>query len=185
MNQKARYNEMLVIADTCQATTLQERLYSPNILMVGSSQKGENSWSKGADSFLGVTMADRFTDATLQFFEHRVAKNKNVPSMADFLASFDPNMLDSRPGWKNSLNRPLKSIPVTDFFGSTFRYKRVATPPLLPLKCTLGKVKKQNRAKQIRQEMLRPWKVPKTFSLMIIGCSVFFLYLAFRNDQQS
>ena len=40
-----RYNEMLLMVDTCQANTMYSKLYSPNILATGSSQLGENSYS--------------------------------------------------------------------------------------------------------------------------------------------
>jgi glycosylphosphatidylinositol transamidase (GPIT) subunit GPI8 len=40
-----RYNEILFMVDTCQAATLQNRLYSPNIVAIGSSRLGENSYS--------------------------------------------------------------------------------------------------------------------------------------------
>lgn len=45
MFQKQRYNEILFMIDTCQANTLYTQFYSPNILAIGSSRKGENSYS--------------------------------------------------------------------------------------------------------------------------------------------
>jgi len=45
MWQKRRYNEILFMIDTCQANTMYSRIYSPNILAVGSSEKGQNSYS--------------------------------------------------------------------------------------------------------------------------------------------
>jgi phosphatidylinositol glycan class K len=45
MFQKQRYNEILFMIDTCQANTLYTRFYSPNILAIGSSRQGENSYS--------------------------------------------------------------------------------------------------------------------------------------------
>ncbi len=112
------YRELMVVVDTCQGGTLHERLYSPNILMGGSSSRGENSWSHGSNGFLGTTMMDRFTHSTLSFFERRVfGANKAVPSLADLLACYDPSVIDSHPSWNNRLKRPLKSIAVTEFFG--------------------------------------------------------------------
>ncbi len=40
-----RYNEIFFMIDTCQATTMYSKFYSPNILATGSSQLGENSYS--------------------------------------------------------------------------------------------------------------------------------------------
>ena len=45
MHQKKRYHEMLFISDTCQAATMYSQFYSPNILAIGSSKNGQNSYS--------------------------------------------------------------------------------------------------------------------------------------------
>jgi len=45
MWQKKRYNQILFMADTCQAESLYLKFYSPNILGIGSSAVGEDSLS--------------------------------------------------------------------------------------------------------------------------------------------
>ncbi|RXG71315.1 GPI-anchor transamidase [Armadillidium vulgare] len=45
MRQKRRYNEILFIIDTCQAASMYEYFYSPNILAIASSRVGEDSLS--------------------------------------------------------------------------------------------------------------------------------------------
>lgn len=40
-----RYNEIFFMIDTCQATTMYSKFYSPNILATASSQLAENSYS--------------------------------------------------------------------------------------------------------------------------------------------
>ncbi|OMJ21226.1 GPI-anchor transamidase [Smittium culicis] len=45
MWEKKRYNEILFMIDTCQANTMYQAFYSPNIVAVGSSNKGQNSYS--------------------------------------------------------------------------------------------------------------------------------------------
>lgn len=52
INESCRYHEILFIADTCQAATLHTHFYSPNILAIGSSMKGENSYSVCTNSSL-------------------------------------------------------------------------------------------------------------------------------------
>ena len=42
---KKRYNEILFMADTCQAATLYRDFTAPNIIGVGSSKLGESSYS--------------------------------------------------------------------------------------------------------------------------------------------
>lgn len=45
MWQKRRYHEILFVVDTCQASSMYEKFYSPNILAVASSKVGEDSLS--------------------------------------------------------------------------------------------------------------------------------------------
>lgn len=45
MWQKRRYHEILFVVDTCQASSMYEKFYSPNILAVASSLVGEDSLS--------------------------------------------------------------------------------------------------------------------------------------------
>jgi glycosylphosphatidylinositol transamidase (GPIT) subunit GPI8 len=40
-----RYHEIFFMIDTCQAASMYEKFYSPNILAVGSSLVGEDSLS--------------------------------------------------------------------------------------------------------------------------------------------
>lgn len=42
-----RYHEIFFMIDTCQAASMYEKFYSPNILAVGSSLVGEDSLSVG------------------------------------------------------------------------------------------------------------------------------------------
>lgn len=45
MSERRRFREMLMIVDTCQAGSLFDKLYTPNVIAVGSSKRGENSYS--------------------------------------------------------------------------------------------------------------------------------------------
>lgn len=78
MHRKGRYNEILFMADTCQAATLFNRFYSPNVLAIGSSMKGENSYAYTADENVGVSVIDRFTYSTLDFFEKRLTPDSTA-----------------------------------------------------------------------------------------------------------
>jgi GPI-anchor transamidase subunit K len=78
MHRKNRYNEILFMADTCQAATLFNRFYSPNVLSIGSSMKSENSYAYTADDEVGVSVIDRFTYATLDFFERRLTPDSTA-----------------------------------------------------------------------------------------------------------
>ena len=69
MKEMGRYNEILFMVDTCQAATMANKLYSEHVLAIGSSALGENSYSHHTDNDVGLSVIDRFTYATLQFFE--------------------------------------------------------------------------------------------------------------------
>ena len=113
---KKRYHELFFMVDTCQANTLYTKIYSPNVLATGSSQKGQNSYSHGADDDLGVALIDRFTNFVLQWMED---KNKTTDAtMQDLFASYDPSEIESHPGVRSDLfRRPLGDVRITDFFG--------------------------------------------------------------------
>ncbi|KAH6890189.1 glycosylphosphatidylinositol anchor biosynthesis protein [Coprinopsis sp. MPI-PUGE-AT-0042] len=111
-----RYNEIFFMSDTCQATTLQTKFYSPNILAIGSAQMGENSYSHSNDEEIGVAIIDGFTHFLLQYMEG-INKTSHV-TMEDLFNSFDPVKIKSHPGVRSDLfNRPLSQTLLTDFFG--------------------------------------------------------------------
>ncbi|KAL3686991.1 hypothetical protein R1sor_013300 [Riccia sorocarpa] len=126
MYEKKRYRELLVMVDTCQAATLHSQLYSPGVFAMGSSLKGENSYSHHLDPDVGVTVVDRFTYYTLQFFENLdIFSNTTLQSL---LRSYDPKLLDSHMHYRNDLfSRPLDKVLLTDFFGSVMEVEHTRT----------------------------------------------------------
>lgn len=112
MKRKGRFGRMLMIADTCQANTLHEGNKVDGVLCVGSSGRGENSWSRGQCSALGTTLADRFTAETVATVDKRAWSY----TFGDLLNSYSPHELNSHPGWTNNLGVPLSAVPVADFF---------------------------------------------------------------------
>ncbi|CAM9152474.1 unnamed protein product [Discosporangium mesarthrocarpum] len=79
MDLKRRYHRVLFVVDTCQASTLFEEVNSPNIVCMGSSLRGENSYAKGSDPSIGVSLMDRFTAAMLDFFENASSPESSKP----------------------------------------------------------------------------------------------------------
>ncbi|KAM3345270.1 putative GPI-anchor transamidase isoform X1 [Capsicum galapagoense] len=117
MKEKRRFKELLIMVDTCQAATLFSQLQSPGVLAIGSSMKGENSYSHHLDADVGVSVIDRFTFYTLAFFE-RVNMYDNA-SLGSLFSSYNPNMLMSTAYYRIDLYpRRLEEVPVTNFFGS-------------------------------------------------------------------
>ncbi|XP_020100998.1 putative GPI-anchor transamidase [Ananas comosus] len=120
MKEKNRFKELLIMVDTCQAATLFSQLNSPGVLAIGSSMKGENSYSHHLDSDIGVSVVDRFTFYTLTFFE-KLNMYSNA-SLNSLFASYNPTLLMSTAYYRTDLyERPLNEVPVTNFFGSVMK----------------------------------------------------------------
>ncbi|KAJ0962410.1 hypothetical protein J5N97_030238 [Dioscorea zingiberensis] len=120
MKEKNRFKELLIMVDTCQAVTLFSQLQSPGVLAIGSSKKGENSYSHHLDSDIGVSVVDRFTYYTLAFFE-KLDMYSNA-SLSSLFNSYDPHLLMSTASYREDLyERPLSQVPVTNFFGSVMK----------------------------------------------------------------
>lgn len=117
MKEKHRFKELLIMVDTCQAATLFNQLQSPGVLAIGSSMKGENSYSHHLDSDVGVSVVDRFTFYTLAFFE-RLNMYDNA-SLSSLFTSYNPSLLMSTAYYRTDLyQQHLEEVAVTNFFGS-------------------------------------------------------------------
>eukprot|EP00897_Mesotaenium_endlicherianum_P009218 jgi/Mesen1/8324/ME000457S07524 len=57
---------------------LKFQIYSPGVVAIGSSLKGENSYSHVVDPDVGVSLMDRFTYYTLRFFLESAATLSNA-----------------------------------------------------------------------------------------------------------
>ena len=116
MHSKGRYRELLLMVDTCQASTMASHVRAPNIISMASSQRGENSYALHGDDDIGVSTVDRFTAAALNFFsKHRDTDQ----TLADLFNSFRPSQLHSNPELVQfNSSRRLSSIPASDFFAS-------------------------------------------------------------------
>lgn len=84
MWQKRRYNEVFFMIDTCQAASMYERFYSPNILAVASSLVGEDSLSHHMDQGIGVYIIDRYTYHALEFLE--TIEPSSQKTMSEFVS---------------------------------------------------------------------------------------------------
>nr|CAG4644018.1 EOG090X07K0 [Lepidurus arcticus] len=117
MWQKQRYNEILLIVDTCQAASMYQRLYSPNIIAIGSSLVGEDSLSHHVDPAIGVYIIDRYTYYALEFLEKVTQDSKKT--LKEFLQVCPKRLCLSTVGYRTDLfARDPSSVPVTDFFGA-------------------------------------------------------------------
>ncbi|KAJ1977590.1 glycosylphosphatidylinositol anchor biosynthesis [Dimargaris xerosporica] len=117
MWEKKRYHEILFIIDTCQANTMYTQFYSPNVLAMGSSRKGENSYSYLHDHDIGVSVIDRFTYFNLEYLENIDMQSR--ATFQDLIDTYDTNRISSHPGIRTDLfPRPLDQVLLTDFLGA-------------------------------------------------------------------
>ena len=119
MELKKRYREILLLADTCQASTLAAHITSPRVTTITSSSKGENSFAYHASPDLGVAAVDRFTLATMQFFQKHVVAGQTHPvPLNRYVSSLDARFLYSTPSAQQSPDsRPLHRQDLRAFFG--------------------------------------------------------------------
>ncbi|KAF4527370.1 hypothetical protein B566_EDAN015910 [Ephemera danica] len=117
MWEKRRYHEIFFMIDTCQAASMYEKFYSPNILAVASSLVGEDSLSHHVDPAIGVYIIDRYTYYALDFLEKVEPDSKQ--SMGEFLGVCPKRVCISTVGVRKDLfPRDPYRVPITDFFGS-------------------------------------------------------------------
>lgn len=112
-----RYNEILFIIDTCQASTMFERFRSPNIMAMSSSMRGQSSYSYHVDDEIGVAIIDRFTYALLNFLRDLGLHSQKT--VGEFMASLDLGFLGSTPELREDLfGRPATEVRLIDFIGN-------------------------------------------------------------------
>ena len=117
MWEKRRYHELLFMIDTCQAATMASRLYSPNVIAVGSSLKGENSYSYTTDYAVGVPLIDRYTRVVLEYME-KVTRT-SAQTLQELFSSVGEARTYSTQFVRSDLfHRPLDEVRITDFLGS-------------------------------------------------------------------
>lgn len=117
MWEKNRYHEMLLIVDTCQAASMYEKLYSPNVIAAASSLVGEDSLSHHVDHSIGVYIIDRYPYYILEYLE-KVQPITNR-TLQEFLDACPKHKCISTVGVRyDLLPKTPSKIRVTDFFGS-------------------------------------------------------------------
>jgi glycosylphosphatidylinositol transamidase (GPIT) subunit GPI8 len=116
-----RYNSILMMVDTCQASTLFNQFNAvdtPNMITIGSSGLGENSYSHHTDTSMGVSVIDRFTYHTLEFFQKNKQNIRNTMVQTLF-SYYQPHLLLAKPHWKTlAIKAPLDHTALIDYFGA-------------------------------------------------------------------
>ena len=127
---KGLYGELLVMLDTCQASTMTEKFAGPGIVSMSSCGRGENSYALHGDPLLGVSTVDRFTASLLSFLAQHSAQEQpeqeRKATLSDLFSSFRPQHLRANPvlGTFNSSRSP-NEVPYIDFFSGSVRWTAV------------------------------------------------------------
>lgn len=142
MELKGRYKEILFIIDTCQASTLANKMVAPRVITIGSSGLGENSYAYLTMPELGLSVIDRFTYSLTEFFYEKAGiiagnptptrrgRTKSTPQSRSRRQNLTFLMLQELLDWMNpqflfsnvitSLSpnsRSPKDVLLSDFFG--------------------------------------------------------------------
>jgi len=121
MENLQRYKQLLILADTCQASTLANYITSSNVIVITSSLKGENSYAYHISDTLKVSLIDRFTYKIYQFFNNYIINQKDsskmtLQNLVDFM---DYRFLHSTANIPlNTGLRSLNNIPIIEFFSN-------------------------------------------------------------------
>jgi len=151
MWEKRRYNELLFMIDTCEANTMYSKMFSPNIIAVGSSQIEESSYANSSDEKIGVALIDRFTNFNARYLE-KVNKTSDL-TLADLFDSYDPKEISSHPGIRHDLfPYALNQVRITDFFGNI--QEAVVEDPTLDLGMDLNTYRQQTLEEPQEQHVL-------------------------------
>ena len=112
-----RFNHILFLVDSCQASSMFGSLTVSGILSAGSSILGEDSLSHNFDKAIGLHLMDKWTFFMLSFLEE-VQPLSNL-TLNTLLDSFNPQLIQSTPYYSNSdFHKELHLQRITDFFGS-------------------------------------------------------------------
>lgn len=128
MHEARRYNQVLLMIDTCQASTMMEQIRAPRVTTLASSVRGESSYSYQVDDELGVAVLDRFTWALLEFTADLQAGSP--VTMAELYASLDPAFLHSHADLQMTPGAVApEQARVVDFFGNVRNVQWLRTRP--------------------------------------------------------
>jgi phosphatidylinositol glycan class K len=112
--QEMEYKEILFLADTCQAFTLGDAIRAPDITVIGSSLRGENSYAHHADPDLGLSVIERYTHLLMQILRNK--RDVSQYSLQEILVDpFEYKQQRAHVGVKQGA-RSLHEIPMSDFF---------------------------------------------------------------------
>ena len=128
MHVAGKYQQLMIIADTCQAFTLFDKIIErqvPNVSMIGSSLREQSSYAHKTDPVLGLSVIEKYTHFFTEYI--RTTNNNDQSLFEALIAPYTRQMLGADLGWaftSGALN--FTKVPLRDFFVNT----AVAIDPL-------------------------------------------------------
>lgn len=111
-----KYNEILLIADTCQAFTMGDKITAPNVIMIGSSLQGQSSYAHHTDPSLGLSIVEKYT----YFLMEHIYQNDRTLQRTIQQDMIDPYTFAQQHATIGSTDqysiRKMNEIPMQDFF---------------------------------------------------------------------
>ncbi|KAH0474013.1 MAG: uncharacterized protein KVP18_004986 [Porospora cf. gigantea A] len=123
LKEQNKFNEILLIVDTCQAETLVEDIDIPGVITMSSSQLNESSWASNYSSHLGVSTVDNWSYHLYRFLQLKVADPCSPATLQDAFTfakrAAAKNGLVATPTIRTTDGvRDPKDIRVTEFFSN-------------------------------------------------------------------
>lgn len=71
LSRRKKFKKLLLIADTCQAFTLFDKVTTPNVYALGTSLRKENAYAHHSDIDIGLSVIERWTHGFLTQYRNR------------------------------------------------------------------------------------------------------------------
>jgi len=117
MHRMDRFKELLVVVDTCKASTFCQYIATPNVICLGSSMRGENSYSAHINREIGNSLVDQLSYGIFQFLR-KLSRGSSVTlqQMFDHLSQVTKSSTPSIETF--GFERSLRKVKVLEFFGN-------------------------------------------------------------------
>lgn len=115
--EEKKFRKALLIAETCQAFTMFDKITTPNVMALGTSLIDESAYSHHSDNDLGLSIIERWTYHFLEVYHKRSTPHTTLQQ-----AMVDPfsnkNVLLARVGIKDDTSHhKFKDTKLSEFFG--------------------------------------------------------------------
>jgi len=131
MKKKSMFKNLMIILDTCQASTMYEDVQTTGWFGIASSKRGQSSYALNSDGMVGNYLIDEFTHHLHQYINRFIVSDPNSnPSFQELLEFISRQKLSSEIQRDASkYNASGSHVPILDHFGSN---KKVGTVSIRP-----------------------------------------------------